>query len=92
MSPRWATIGGYDLYFYFEERHRRAHVAVRGPDGTATLDIVTGEYLAGALPPRVLRAVRHLLATHQAEALEAFRAALEHRPFDRLDEQEEHDG
>ncbi len=23
MSPRWATVAGYGLYFYAAERHRR---------------------------------------------------------------------
>ena len=58
MSPRWATVAGYRLYFYVQERHRRPHVDVRGPDGNASLDIRTGEVLAGNLPPRVLRGVQ----------------------------------
>jgi Domain of unknown function (DUF4160) len=86
MSPRWATVAGHGLYFYFEERHRRPHVAVRGPEGAANVDIDTGVCLAGHLPPGVLRAVRELLKKHHAEALDAFRAALDHRPFDRLDQ------
>ncbi len=28
MSPRWATVAGYGLYFYAAERHRRRHVDV----------------------------------------------------------------
>ena len=85
MSPRWATVAGYTLYFYAQERHRRPHVDVRGPDGNASVDISTGEVLAGNLPPRVLRAVQGLLQRHRAEALEAFQAAFERVPFDRLE-------
>jgi hypothetical protein len=45
----------------------------------ATLDLLTGEVLAGELPPRVLRAVRKVLEAHREEALAAFQAALGHR-------------
>jgi hypothetical protein len=91
MSPRWATVAGYDLYFYAAERHQRPHVDVRGPDGRATLDIRTGEVLAGRLPARVLRAVKTVLDAHRTRALEAFQAALEHRPFDSLETLEDDD-
>lgn len=79
MSPRWATVAGYGLYFYAAERHRRPHVDVRRGTEHATVDVETGELLAGELPPRVLRGVRQLLAEHREEAVEAFRATLEHR-------------
>jgi hypothetical protein len=79
MSPRWATVAGYGLYFYAAERHRRPHVDVRRGGEHATLDVVTGEVLAGELPPRVLRAVQELLAEHREEALHAFHETLEHR-------------
>lgn len=79
---------GYGLYFYYGERHRRPHVDVRRGSDHATVDIVTGEVLAGQLPPTVLRAVRDLLTSHQQQALEAFHAALEHRPPGRLQVQE----
>lgn len=79
MSPRWATVAGYGLYFYVAERHRRPHVDVRRGGEHATVDVVTGEVLAGELPPRVLRAVQELLAEHREAALAAFYATLEHR-------------
>lgn len=79
MSPRWATVAGYGLYFYAGERHRRPHVDVRRGGEHATLDILTGEVLAGELPPRVLRAVQALLADHREAALRAFNETLEHR-------------
>jgi len=85
MSPRWATVAGCTLYFYAQERHRRPHVDVRGPDVNASVDVETGEVLAGQLSPRVLRAVRALLEAHRSEALDAFQAAFEGRPFDRLE-------
>lgn len=92
MSPQWANVMGYGLYFYYGERHRRPHVDVRRRGEHATLDIVTGEVLDGELPPRVLRAVRTLLREHQQEALAAFHAALEHRSPGRLEIQEDRDG
>lgn len=79
MSPRWATVSGYGLYFYAEERHQRPHVDVRRGAEHATLDVITGEVLAGELPPRVLKAVRTLLSAHREEAVEAFHATREHR-------------
>jgi hypothetical protein len=79
MSPRWSTVAGYGLYFYAAERHRRPHVDVRRGTEHATLDLETGEVLAGELPPRVLRAVREVLAAHREEAIAAFHATLEHR-------------
>lgn len=42
MSPRWATVAGYGLYFYHAERHRRPHVDVRRGGEHATLDVLTG--------------------------------------------------
>ncbi len=79
MSPRWATVAGYGLYFYAAERHRRPHVDVRRGGEHATVDVVTGEVLAGELPPRVLRAVQEPLSEHREAALAAFNATLEHR-------------
>jgi len=79
MSPRWATVAGYGLYFYAAERHRRPHVDIRRGGEHATVDVVTGELLAGELPPRVLRAVPSLLADNRDAALRAFNATLEHR-------------
>lgn len=79
MSPRWATVAGYGLYFYAAERHRRPHVDVRLGNEHATLDVATGELLAGELPPRVLRAVQALLEEHRDAALHAFNETLEHR-------------
>lgn len=88
--PRWATVAGYGLYFYAAERHQRPHVDVRRGHDRATLDLTTGEVLAGELPPRVLRAVRRLLAEHREEALAAFHATREHRfPGTVEDEREE---
>jgi hypothetical protein len=91
VSPRWTTVAGYGLYFYADERHRRPHVDVRKGTQRATVDVLTGEVLAGELPPRVLRAVRQLLDQHRDEALRAFHATLEHRFPGTLDQAaEEH--
>lgn len=79
MSPRWATVAGYGLYFYSAERHRRPHVDVRRGAEHATVDLLSGEILAGELPPRVLRAVRALLSDRRDAAVAAFNATLDHR-------------
>jgi hypothetical protein len=91
MSPRWATVAGFGLYFYAGERHQRPHVDVRRGGEHATLDLVTGEVLAGSLPPRVLREVRKLLADNREEALRAFHAALEQQLPDTLEARQEGD-
>lgn len=89
MSPRWASVAGYGLYFYAAERHRRPHVDVRRGGEHATVDVITGELLAGALPPRILRAVQALLADHREAAVAAFNATLEHRFPGTLDAEKE---
>ena len=86
-SPRWASVGSCDLYFYGGERHRRPHVDVRGPGYNATLDLRTGEVLAGSLPPRELREVRDLLEAYRDQALEAFHRTLRHDFPGTLEEQ-----
>lgn len=86
MSPRWAEVAGYSLYLYFDEPHRRPHVAVRqGRTRVATVDLVTGELLAGALPPKALRAIQQLLADHRDAAIAAFEATVRHEFPGRLD-------
>ena len=79
MSPRWATVAGYGLYFYAPERHRRPHVDVRKGEEHATVDVLTGEVLAGNLAPRVLRAVQSLLGDNREAAIFAFNETFEHR-------------
>jgi hypothetical protein len=72
------VVGTCHLYFYGAERHRRPHVDVRGPGFNATLDVRTGEALAGHLPPAELRQVQRLLERHRDLALEAFFRTLDH--------------
>ncbi len=72
MSPAWARRGGWSLHFYFSEPHQVPHVAVRSGEHRASIRISDGELLAGDLPPRVLREVRALLATHRDLAALAF--------------------
>ena len=78
-EPAVGHCARYRLYCYAAERHRRPHVDVRRGGEHATLDVVTGEVLAGELPPRVLRAVQDLLEEHRHAALHAFNETLEHR-------------
>jgi hypothetical protein len=82
-----ANIGESALYFYAHERHQRPHVDVRSPGFNATLDIETGEVLAGRLPNQVLRDVRATLRDHREHALEAFTKTLRHEFPGTLDEQ-----
>lgn len=79
MSPRWTVINGYGLYFYANERHQRPHVDVRKGTEHATVDVTTGEVLAGDLPSGALRAVQRLLAKYREEAVTAFNETMEHR-------------
>ena len=91
MSPQWASIGSTKLYFYGAEPHRRPHVDVRGPGFNATLDVETGEVLAGRLPAKQLRQVRRLLEEHRELALEAFHRAFRHEFPGTLEQQLEDD-
>ena len=92
MSPRWAEVGAYALYFYFSEPHARPHVAVRhGKKRLANIDLETGELLAGHLEPKALRAVQQFLAEHREEAVAAFEQTLTHRFPGRLDTNAEED-
>lgn len=89
MSPRWAEVAGYALYLYFDEAHHRPHIPVRqGKARMATVDLETGELLAGRLPPKALHAVQHLLAEHRQEAITAFERTLRHEFPGRLDADE----
>jgi hypothetical protein len=63
---------------------------MKGMQG-GVLDVTTGELLAGDLPPRVLRAVRALLAEYREEAISAFNETLEHRFPGALDPKKEVD-
>ncbi len=83
MSPRWASVAGHTLWFYYLEEHQRPHVAVRG-EHRATLDLQTGEILAGQLPPKVHRAIRRFLAAHHDEAMKAWDATQRHEPPDSM--------
>lgn len=53
MSPRWATVGECDLYFYAHERHQRPHVDVRGPGFNATVTSRREKYWRDALRQRL---------------------------------------
>ena len=71
--PRWTTVAGHGLWFYYHEEHRLPHVAVRGQH-RATVRLGDGVVLAGFLPANVHRAVRRFLAEHREEALLAWYA------------------
>ena len=67
------------MWWYFNDNHERPYEAIRqGRRRIASIELVTGEMLAGTVPPQALRAVQQLLREHQAEALEAFERALGH--------------
>lgn len=65
MSPAWARRGEWSLHLYAVEPHRVPHIQVRGPGYRANVRISDGDLLAGDLPPRVLREVQDLLASHR---------------------------
>lgn len=71
--PRWATVAGHSLWFYYREEHQRPHVAVRG-EHRATVDLSTGEILAGTLPVKLRRSIREFLVEHRTEAQAAWEA------------------
>lgn len=79
MSPRWATVGNANLYFYADEPHRRPHVDVIGPGYNVTIALDNLQVLtqAGKVPTKTLKQVLHLLRTHQKQAIAAYRATSE---------------
>lgn len=81
--PKWAEIAGHTLWFYYREEHQRPHVAVRG-EHRATLDLQTGEVLAGSLPTKLHRTIRSFLADHREEAMAAWEATKQALPPDTL--------
>lgn len=72
-------VAGHTLWFYYREEHQRPHVAVRG-EHRATLDLETGELLAGHLPPKLHRTIHGFLADHREEARAAWRATRQGHP------------
>lgn len=91
MSPCWASVGALEAVL-LRDGETPATARRRSRQGfNATLDVVTGELLAGALPASGLRAVRALLARHQSLALEAFHRTLQHDFPGTLDQQLEGD-
>lgn len=88
MTPQYANIGPHKLYLYASEPHQRPHIAVRGAE-RATVDLVTGDVLAGRLSPKAHRDIRAWLEEHREEAIAAFHAVREHRPWSGPDEEKE---
>lgn len=84
MSPRWAQVAGHTLWFYFLEEHQRPHIAIRG-EHRATIDLCTGDILAGHLPPKLYRTIRRFLDEHHDEAVAAWRATQAHEPPGSID-------
>lgn len=79
MSPRFADVGGFSLWLYFSEPHQRPHVAIRsGRRRVATMDITTGELLAGRLRSHDLRRLQAFIKEHREALLAAFDAATRH--------------
>ena len=81
MSPRWYSVAGASLQFYFSEPHARPHVAVRGKGWTCTIALDTLDVLAsgGSPPARAVAQIIEVLAEHQELAIRAFRETAAHR-------------
>jgi len=79
MAPRFAEVDGLSLYLYYSEPHQRPHIAVRrGRQSLATVDIETGDVIAGELSAQEERNVRGLLEEHRDAFRAAFEKALRH--------------
>ncbi|HVM20048.1 MAG TPA: DUF4160 domain-containing protein [Egibacteraceae bacterium] len=81
MSPRWHSVAGASLHFYFSEPHARPHVAVRGKGWTCTIALDTLDVLAknGSPPAKTLAEIIEVLTEHQDLAIRAFRETAAHR-------------
>ncbi len=87
MAPRFAEVDGLSLYLYHSEPHKRPHIAVRrGRQALATVDIETGEVIAGKLSAQEERSVRRLLDENRTAFRDAFEKALRHENPGTLDD------
>jgi hypothetical protein len=57
----------------FGREHGVAHVHVTGPDFRATVNIESGEIIAGSLPAFVLKEMRQWLIAHRDVALKLWK-------------------
>lgn len=78
MSPRLDRVDGLLFFIYNREEHQRPHVQARTGDYRATLDIATGDILAGSLPPKLHRRARKWIEQRREALDTAFFAALRH--------------
>lgn len=64
MSPRWHSVAGASLHYYFSEPHARPHVAVRSKGWRCTIALDTFDVLAegGSPPAKTVAEIIELLA------------------------------
>jgi hypothetical protein len=74
---------GIKIKMYFNETKHlgRPHFHARHGGHEATIDIDSLQILAGSLPPTAIRLVVEWAGAHEAELLEDWRLAREHKPL-----------
>lgn len=70
------------LFFFDDEKHKKPHIHVRYGELKASVDIETGDILAGDFPNRQLRMVQAWIEIHRDELMADWVLALEgNQPF-----------
>ncbi len=70
------------LFFFDNDKHNLPHIHVRYAEFNASIDIQTGEIIAGELPRRKLKLVQAWIEIHQDELMANWSLAIEgNTPF-----------
>lgn len=64
------------MYFYDDKRHNCPHIHVEYADATASIDIATGEVLAGKIPPAKLKLVQAWIEIHKEDLMANWKLAV----------------
>ena len=85
--PRVSAFYGIVIAMYYREPTHagRPHFHAEYAEAEATIDVITGEVLAGALPSRALRLVREWSSIHRAELMSNWRRARRGLPLSEID-------
>ena len=70
---------------WWEPRHHTPHIHAHYGEDQATINIETGQLLAGSLPARALNLIREWTALHRAELRELWNLAEAREPLHRID-------
>lgn len=70
---------------WWEPRHHAPHIHAHYQEDQATIDIDTGQVLAGSLPGRALSLVREWMVLHREELQELWQRAQAREPLHKIE-------